>query len=125
MFARTKLNTFYKVIEKLDAIKRNKQIGHVYLVEDRAHKRFVVGGEEVDTGERADTIEELSDCFVAVDKNGKLCEDPMTAKGHSFKSFCNYYKAKKIDVDCYLAILTYTGLTFIGKMNDEGEQVLV
>lgn len=125
MFARTKLNAFYKVLEKLEAIKRNKQIGYAYLVEDHSHKHFVVGSEEIDSAQRADTLEELSDCFVAVDKNGKLCEDPMASKGHCFKSFCNYYKAKGLDVDCYLAILTAKGLTFIGKMNDKGELELL
>ena len=74
---------------------------------------------------QADTIEELSDCFVAVDKNGNLCEDPMIAKGHCFKSFCNYYKAKKIDVDCYLAILTSKGLIYVAKMNEKGELELL
>ncbi|MCR4661677.1 MAG: hypothetical protein K5765_06755 [Clostridia bacterium] len=74
---------------------------------------------------QADTIEELCDCFIAVDKNGNLCENPMIAKGHCFKSFCNYYKANGIDVDCYLAILTDKGLVYVAKMNDKGDLELI
>lgn len=70
---------------------------------------------------QSDKIEELCDCFVAVDKNGCLCEEPMVAKGRGFKSFCNYYKANHMDVDCYLAILTDKGLIFVAKRNDKGE----
>lgn len=71
----------------------------------------------------ADKVEELVDCFIAVDKNGQLCGDPMVAKGHCFKSFCNYYKANHMDVDCYLAILTNKGLIFVAKMNEKEEKV--
>jgi len=68
---------------------------------------------------QSDKIEELSDCFIAVDKNGCLCEAPMVARGRSFKSFCNYYKANHMNVECYLAILTDKGLIFVAKMNEE------
>lgn len=125
MFVRTKENAFYKVLERQEVIVRKKHLGHAYLVEDNGHRQFTVSAEEIDTAQQANTLEELSDCFVAVDKNGKLCEDPMISKGHCFKSFCNYYKAKRLDVDCYLAIVIYKGLIFIGKMNEEGEQVLL
>lgn len=82
--------------------------------------------EDIEIIKQADTIEELGDCFIAVDKNGNLCENPMIAKGHCFKSFCNYYKANGIDVDCYLAILTDKGLIYAAKMNnDKGEPELL
>ena len=80
---------------------------------------------EMNIEKEADTIEELCDCFIAVDKNGNLCENPMIAKGHCFKSFYNYYKANKLDVDYYLAILTDKGLTYVAKMNDDGELKLL
>ena len=121
MFIRTK-DGIYEIEQvltnginlKCEPVKYSPKI-NVYL------HRFVNNEKIV---KKAETIEELSDCFVAIDKNGNLCENPMVAKGHCFKSFCNYYKAKKIDVDCYLAILTSKGLIFVAKTNEKGEPKL-
>ena len=126
MFVRTENGQIVKVTEDM-TIKEN-EFSEKVLVYKKAPYVCVLSNKNTSLTQivkQAETIEELCDCFVAVDKNGNLCEDPMIAKGHCFKSFCNYYKAKKIDVDCYLAILTNKGLIFVAKMNNKGELELL
>lgn len=108
--------TCYYIINK-DYKPNSKNISKMFRYKIKIDKKDIIA--------KADTIEELCDCFIAVDKNGNLCGNPMIAKGHCFKSFCNYYKANGIDVDCYLAILTDKGLIFVAKMNEKGELELL
>ena len=114
-YIRTKDGTIHEVF-----LKRY----NVYFVKENPSDGSDIYGDlgysQEDIIKEADKIEELSDCFIAIDKNGCLCEDPMVSKGRGFKSFCNYYKANHMDVDCYLAILTNKGLIFVAKMNQKG-----
>ena len=126
-YIRTKDGHIYEVISK-DVAEFGDETYEVqgYICKSKtkssAYKPYI---DEYKVIKQADTIEELCDCFIAVDKNGNLCENPMIAKGHCFKSFCNYYKAKGIDVDCYLAILTDEGLIYVAKLNKKGELELL
>lgn len=92
--------------------------GRIIDCEDTKWKHHATYGEQAQIyalAERyADTIEELCDEFVGVDKTKE--HDKLSPL--SLKSYCNY-------VAIYGAIWTEWGLKYVAKMNEEGELELL
>jgi len=71
----------------------------------------------------ADTIEELCDEFVVVQKD---FHDLLNADTHCLQTLKKYYEINKIEVlGIYGAIWTDKGLIYVAKMNDKGELELL
>lgn len=72
---------------------------------------------------QADTIEELCDAFVVVQKD---FHDLLNADTHCLQTLKRYYEINKIEVlGIYGAIWTKWGLKYVAKMNEKGELELI
>ena len=72
---------------------------------------------------QADTIEELCDEFVVVQRG---FHDLLNADTHCLQTLKRYYEVNKIEVlGIYGAIWTDKGLIYVAKMNDKGELELL
>ena len=85
-------------------------------------KKEVIDNENIILN-KADTIEELCDEFVIVQKD---FHDLLNANTHCLQTLKRYYEINKIDVlGIYGAIFTDKGLIYVAKMNDKGELELL
>ena len=83
-------------------------------------KKEVIDNENI--LKQADTIEELCDELVVVQKD---FHDLLNADTHCLQSLRKYYEINKIEVSIYGAIYTDKGLIYVAKMNDKGELILL
>lgn len=114
MYIRTKDGRIAEVKENM-AIKRCSE-NVLRLVYKDNRSICVLSGND-DITKEADTIEELCDEFVGIDKT---CEN-----GHQLLRAIPYKCANFWNGGVYGAVWTDKGLIYVAKMNDKGELVLI
>ena len=104
-------------------------LGNEYLTTYKEHCEMVAelqdSGFDFEGGiiKQADTIPELCDEFVVVQKD---FHDLLNADTHCLQTLKKYYEINKIEVlGIYGAIWTEWGLKYVAKMNDKGELELL
>ena len=115
MYIRTKDGRIAEVKENM-AIKRCSE-NVLRLVYKDNRSICVLNGND-DIIKEADTIEELCDRFVVMDKETKEVMNIV-----SFLAYAKLWSSCKYDV--YGAVWTDKGLIYVAKMNDKGDLILI
>ena len=115
MYIRTKDGRIAEVKENM-AIKRCSEKVLRLVYKDNRSICVLTGNDDII--KQADTIEELCDRFVVIDKETKEVMNIVTFLAYAkLWSYCKY--------NIYGAIWTYKGLIFVATMNDEGDLELI